>query len=475
MIRFANQRKANKVAACSSDSLGVSRARTFMRVGFMRKVGQMVSGVTLMGLIFSQAAAAEPGEHIGTDTVQLIPSVQLFGHHRTNVYLQEGTIGGGEAATPGTSLIIHPSLSLKADGSDVLFELGAGYTARKYFQAEVTNLDRYKDFDIRTNLVLLRNAVVGLKINDHFHLNGFESEAEKADDPYIQLLRNSGSGRLTVRPGPSLELDMGGNFTYASYDTVSEASNNVRVGYGPAAEIKWKFLPKTALVGKWEMEWFNWDNNFIVPNGENTNGNYGSYLGIPNGRILRLEGGIRGRFTEKLVLGLVGGYGSAIYDEQSVIDAASTEGGSASTELDAGSQGFDADLKGLPAGLLGGVDISYTPVESQMLSLGYRKDFQDVFFTNYVAYNRVYLGYQGLFADRYGLSASANYRFEDYSGEVDRNDHRVVGSAGFRYVATKYLELSTGVTWRRRASADQTNADIEFDDVDIRFGATFTY
>jgi hypothetical protein len=223
------------------------------------------------------------------------------------------------------------------------------------------------------------------------------------------------------------------------------------------------------------MEWFNWDNNFIVPNGENTNGNYGSYLGIPNGRLLRVEGGIRGRFTEKLVLGLVGGYGSAIYDEQSVIDAASTEGGSASTELDAGSQGFDADLKGLPDGLLAGVDVSYTPVDSQMLSIGYRKDFQDVFFTNYVAYNRVYLGYQGLFADRYGLSASANYRFEDYGGEVDRNDHRVVGSAGFRYVATKYMELSTGVTWRRRASADQTNADIEFDDVDVRFGATFTY
>ena len=427
-----------------------------------------------MGLLLSQAAAAEPGDHIGTDTVQIIPAVQLIGHHRTNVYLQEGTVGGGEDATAGTALQLHPTLTLKADGSDVLFELGAGYTARKYFQSDVTNLDRFKDFDVRTNLVLLRNAVVGLKFQDHLHLNGYESEADKADDPYIQLLRNSGSGRVTIRPGPSLELDLGGNFTLSSYDTAQETSDNVRTGYGPAADLKWKFLPKTAVVAKWEMEFFNWDNNFIVPSGETNDGNYGEYLGVPDGRILRLEGGIRGRFTERLVLGLVAGYGSAIYDEQSVLDDAATEGGSAATELDAATQGFDSDLKGLPAGLLAGVDVSYSPLDSQLISFGYRKDFQDVFFTNYVAYNRIYLGYEGLFAERYGVAVSGNYRFEDYSGEVDRNDHRIVGSTSFRYVATKYLDLNAGVAWRRRASASDI-PDIEFDDVDISFGATFTY
>ncbi len=444
-------------------------------VGNMRTVGQMGSGLAFVGLFLSQAAAAEPGDHIGTETVQLVPSVQLLGHHRTNVYLQEGTIGGGEAATPGTALTLHPALTLKADGSDVLFELGAGYTAKKYLQADVTNLDRFKDFDIKTNLVLLRNAVVGLKVQDQFHLNGFESEADKADDPYVQILRNNGSGQLTVRPGPSLELDLGGNFSYTDYDTVRTSSDNTRVGYGPAADVKWKFLPKTALVGKWEMEWFNWDNNFIVPEGDTVSSDYGSYLGVPDGRILRLEGGIRGRFTERLVLGLVAGYGSAIYDEQSVIDDGSTEGGSASTELDAATQGFDSDLKGFPDGLLAGVDVSYSPLESQSIMFGYRKDFQDVFFTNYVAYNRVNLGYEGLFAERYGVGANLSYRYENYAGEVDRNDHRIVTSTNFRYVATKYLDVNAGVAWRRRASADQSHPDIEFDDVDFSFGATFTY
>ena len=168
MKRFAKPRETSKVHACTSGRSDAQRARSFISVGNMRTVGQMGSRLALLGLFFSSAAAAEPGDHIGTETVQLIPSVSLFGHHRTNAYLQEGTVGGGEEVTPGTSLRIHPALKLTADGSDVLFELGAGYTARKYFQADVTNLDRFKDFDIRTRLILLRNAVVGLKVTDHF-------------------------------------------------------------------------------------------------------------------------------------------------------------------------------------------------------------------------------------------------------------------------------------------------------------------
>lgn len=445
-------------------------------VGNMRTIGQMGSGLTLVGLLFSQAAAAEPGDHIGTETVQFIPSVQLFGTHRTNTFLQEGTVGGGDEVIPGTAITLHPTLSLKADGTDVLFELGAGYSAKKYIQESVADLDRFKDFDISTRLVLLRNAVVGLKVEDKFDLNGFESEATKADDPYVQVLRNTSGARLTIRPGPSLELDLGGNLNYTNYDTPRSASDNTRVSYGPAADLKWKFLPKTALVGNWEMEWFSWDKNIISPEADGTTtGDFGSYLGVPNGRTLRLEGGVRGRFTERLVLGLVVGYGSAIYDEQSVIDAAGSVDGNASAEIDASTQGFDSDLQGFPQGILGGVDISYSLLESQVFSLGYRKDFQDVFFTNYVLYNRVHLGYEGLFADRYGVSLNANYRFEDYAGEVDRNDHRIVGTAALRYVATKYLDLNASTVWRRRASADQLNPDIEFDDLGFNFGATFTY
>ena len=438
--------------------------------------------ILLLGLGLSGlgVAHAGPGDHIGTDEVELVPSVELYTQHRTNVYLQEGEFGGGEAVTPGTAIRLHPYLTLKADTQEVLLRMNAGYTARKYLQEEVINLDRYRDFDINANLTLLRTAVVGLKVRDNFSLNGYESEASSADNPYIQILVNDAAGRLTVRPGSSLELDVGGNITVDDYQapvandtTFVRSGQNSRTGYGPAAEIKWKFLPKTAVVGSWSMEWFQWANNVYTPSGSNTDGSFGSYLGRPDGRTYRFEGGIRGRFTERLVLGLTAGYGATEYDEQSVLDELEALTGEPSGELDS-TQGFGADLKGLP-GLLIGAEVAYSPLESQTITLGYRKDFQDVFFTNYVAYNRLTAAYNGTFADRYGVQLAMNYRLEDYDGEVDRTDHRIVTRGALAYNATKYLSVNLGGGWKRRASADGQNPDIEFDDVDVQLGVTFTY
>jgi len=421
-------------------------------------------GLTLLGAgLASPAAVADPGDHIGNDQVELIPSLTLTTQQRSNVFLQEGLVGGGEDVTAGTNLRIQPHLSFKAESADVLFNSSVGYTARKYFQADITNLDRYRDFDIRGSTYLLRQSVVGLKLHDRFTINGFESEADKADDPYIQVLSNDLGGRLAIRPGTSLEIDAGGNLFIDSYSgpdtgdtSFVRTGQNDRLAYGPAIDLKWRFLPKTAIVANWEMEWFTWENNVVAPTGSTSEGT----LGIPNGRIMRGETGIRGRFTEKLVLGLTAGYGTAIYDETSV-DGADGED-------------FAADLKGLQ-GLLVGTDISYSLTESQNFSLGYRKDFQDVFFTNYVAYNRFSAAYSGTFADRYKLDLSGNYRFENYDGEVDRSDHRIITSAGFTYVATKYLDVSLGGGWRRRASADQLNPDIEFDDFNASLALRLTY
>ncbi|MFT4979145.1 MAG: hypothetical protein ACI8S6_005055 [Myxococcota bacterium] len=417
-------------------------------------------GLTGAMLASTRPALAEPGDHIGNDNVELIPSLALTTQQRSNVFLQEGAVGGGEETTPGTNLRIQPSLTLKAESADVLFGFSGGYTARKYFQSEITNLDRYRDFDLRGNLYLLR------KLSDRFQINGFESEADKADNPYIQVLSNDLGGRLAVRPGTSLDLDLGGDLSITNYSGPGDVDSsfvrtgqNDRLGYGPAIDLKWRFLPKTAIVGSWSTEWFTWSNNVIEPTGTD------AALGIPNGREMRFEGGLRGRFTEKLVLGLTAGYGTAIYDETSVTDA---PGGDQATG------DFTTDVKGLP-GLILGADASYSLTESQTFAVGYRKDFQDVFFTNFVAYNRFSASYSGTFAARYRVELSGNYRYEDYDGVVDRNDHRIITSGGLTYIATKYLDVSLGGGWRRRASADRLNPDIEFDDLDVRLGVRFTY
>ncbi|HRE03841.1 MAG TPA: hypothetical protein PLV68_21270, partial [Ilumatobacteraceae bacterium] len=64
----------------------------------------------------------------------------------------------------------------------------------------------------------------------------------------------------------------------------------------------------------------------------------------------------------------------------------------------------------------------YEPAEAQKILLGFRRDFQDVYFTNYVNYDRVSLGYDAIFARKVGLGLSSAYRYERYKGEVSRND-----------------------------------------------------
>ncbi|MEL6345725.1 MAG: hypothetical protein AAFV53_21630 [Myxococcota bacterium] len=425
----------------------------------------------------SGVAVAAPGDHIGTDSFEVIPSVSLSTLHRTNVFLVEGEGFGGQAATPGTAIWLQPYVTMRSDTPTFLFKLDAGWTGKKYIQEAATNLDRFQDFDVRGNIHLLRDSVVGLIIRDKFDLNGFESEAIKADNPYIQVIRNTAGARLTVRPGASFELDIGGDLRTQSFQTpipnadVVRSGQNSRLGYGPAAEFKWRFLPKTAVVANWQMEWFQWGDNVVAPSGSVNNASYGAFLGVPDGRLMRIDAGIRGRFTEKLVLGLTAGYGTANYDEQSVLDEGETEG-VPDFELDE-NEGFASDLQGLERLLLN-AEVGYAIIESQTIKLNYRKDFQDVFFTNYVTFNSVGVGYEGVFAERYGANVDFSYRFENYNGEVTRDDHRLVGTTQFRYIATKYLDVTAGVGWKRRASASN-QPEIEFDDVSFSVGARFTY
>lgn len=56
----------------------------------------------------TSSALAAPGDHIGSEDVQIIPAIELAGTHRTNVYLQEGEVGGGVPVSGGTSLSLSP-------------------------------------------------------------------------------------------------------------------------------------------------------------------------------------------------------------------------------------------------------------------------------------------------------------------------------------------------------------------------------
>jgi hypothetical protein len=80
-----------------------------------------------------------------------------------------------------------------------------------------------------------------------------------------------------------------------------------------------------------------------------------------------------------------------------------------------------------------------------------------------------------MFADRVGAKVNVGYRYEQYLGEVTRDDHVLNVGADVAYRVTKFLDASAGASWKQRGSADGDHPDIEYDDLIFSIGLTATY
>lgn len=457
------------------------QVRTLMlkRTNQARVVGLMC--LSFAASIGAQAASAAPGDNVRAGSAEVEPSLGIFGTYRSNVYLQEGTAGGSEPTQPGFSLSAHPAIALRVKSDVAALKLGAGYTARKYLTPGLANLDRFNDVNLSAGLKLLPKAVVGINLTDSFKISGRETELESAEDAYVQRTRNLGQGELAVRPGSAMEIRAGGRFEYDYYQFPTGAglnadnpSLNSRLGYGPTAGFEWRFLPKTAFQLGFEQVWFYWQDNFLEARGRNLqDGELGAYVGVPDGKRTNVNAAVRGRFTKKIILGLSASYTAMVYDEQSVLDDAANE--VVPTE-ELTTAGFDADLKGLPAGLGGGAELQYIPTEEHKISLGYLRDFQDVYWTNYVGYHTLSFTYEGTFAERVRFVPTAMYRVEDYAGEAVRTDGLIRAGADVYITGADWLEFNLGTLWTgRRTLVGTQQSSVEYDDTSVHAGVIFSY
>jgi hypothetical protein len=433
---------------------------------------QSLVGCLALGLATAPLAVfAQPGDHVRIGDAELVPQLVVGTQYRTNVYLME------EDEEAGLALILQPS----ADGQDVKLDLGAGYAMRKYLESDLGNLDRFRDGNFDFELGLLPNSLIGFDLDERFVSSSRESEAWYSDSSaLITHLRNDLSGALAFHPGGALEAQLGGHFVFDDYNVPADANvendpnYNARLAYGPAAHFKWRFFPRTAVLIDAGMDWFKWNNNLVNIQsnaGQNTT-EFGDFLGLPDGTLLTVSGGLRGRFTERVAVGLVVGYNQAVYDEQTVIDDGADDGAS-SEDLDASGAGFDADSTGLD-NLMASTSLEYSVSETHRIALGYDRALQDSYFTNYMVHNYLYLRYNVLLGTRFGVGAEGGYRYETFRGEVSRNDHVIRARLNSTYAANEWLAVGAGFWWDRRASADQI-AEIEYDDYNVNLIMTFTY
>ena len=438
----------------------------------------MTSGLCLtLALGSSAAAQAAPGDHVRVGGAEFTPTVSLLSEWRSNVYLAEVN------ETSGLNLQVVPGLSLKLDGPSNSLELDGQYRARYYTNTALKNLNDFSEADIGLDLDLGKNSVVGLKLDDSFSVQTQNTEASYSERALTTLLQNNARGALSLSPGGALAIDLGGQFSYQNIFTPQEASLanedanlNSKTHFGPTFKTKWTFFPKTAFILNYAYSQFDWDKNLVIAKGDNTGvDNIGDWLAVPDGTSHRAWGGLYGRFTERLILNLSGGYARFVYDEASVVDYVGNIGeiGAGSPEVDAESVGFGADATGLPDSLLVVAELEWSPSIASTMTLGYRKDIQDSWFTNYVAFHYGFFRYEGLLAGRVGLQGEFGYRAEKYVGEVAREDQLVQARGGLAIMANSWMQLGLKGHWVRRVSPSSPLA--EYDDFGGAFELSFTY
>lgn len=387
-------------------------------------VALWVAGATV------QVAHAEPGEHIQAGSATITPELDLGVEFRTNVRRDE------TEETPGANVRVAPGVTVDLSTPQTDFSLGGEYELRKYF-GDLSRYDRFNDFRVDADLNAGKQQALGLKLGNHAVLRNLDV-ANSSQDPFNTQLRNSLNGLVVARPGPVLDIGVGGLWTLDDYrlpgNDGSARKYNTRNAVGPQWEVQWRFFPRTAVVLEGSYQLNRWAENSVAG------------VNLPNSNFFRLLAGMRGRLTERVVLIAMLGYGSGKYTD-------------------------DNSVAGL-AKLLAQAQLKYTLSPGRVIEVGYIKDFEDSYFTNYLTYNRVFARFDGRIGSRAGLLVGASLIPESYTGDVTRNDLRIRGEADFRYHIQDWASITSGVWYNQRASDD---SGVEYKDVNIHVLGTFTY
>ena len=399
-------------------------------------------------LVLSPSAFAEDSG-IGSDTVQVVPSVSVGGEYRSNLYLDEGEAGGGRPVVQGTALLVNPTLGLKVNSDILSLRLGSGYGARKYLQEDLQNLNTFNDGRLTASGRLLPNSPVGLSFSESFSSNNRPVNQPKAESALIRVYDNKSRVGLSVGNGNALDVNVGGTFNYRQINGMRDSQGNQDVinqrnTYGGVGTASWKFLPKTKLVLDGTYTLNDWVNNTIETTEETTT--------IQDSSVWNLSTGLEGQLSGKTLLRFMVGAGGSTYGEGE--NATQLEGLSQRLRLDSG--------------------LRIKPTQSQDIRFEYKRAFQDVYFTSYNLFHQVGVTYEVNAQDRLMLSVNGQYRNDNYDGPVDRTDHRLQAGGAFAVNFAEHGSFETALNWRRLASADGI-AGIEYDDLGLKFGLKWGY
>ncbi len=441
---------------------------------------------------WAPAAFGAPGDHIVTGAATITPEVTAGVEGRSNAYLADPTDnparGHDSPIIPAWDFYLSPALGIDVKGKKIRWTLDGRYEMRKFFEKDVApRLDQFSDFHVDTRLEVLPEGVFGFGLHEEAKLRNRPTDEEVSANSLNTQFRNDLGLDLKFRPGPELDIVPGGGWSYHDYripGVTGQVPFDNRNTYEARLGLAWRFFPNTALVVDASYAFNRWDQHWIPTGDAGTAadpdtgqaGAVGEYLALPDSDFLKASTGIRGRLGRNVLLVLTAGWGFGKYDVASVVDEANANGGVA-TEADGAAVGFDANVTPVE-GILVSARVSSNfgfddkQKFGQKLTFEYRKDFEDSFFTNYVAENHLKLFLESRFGQYVNTRFEGSVRFESYAGEVTRRDIFAKVDGALNLTPTRYLTFQVGGYWARRQSSDP---GVEYDNVQGRFLATFAY
>lgn len=268
------------------------------------------------------------------------------------------------------------------------------------------------DFGLLAN----KEGRVTFFVNDNLTRNDIPANA--AINQRLRSTRNVLHLGTDVRPwaGRALELRVAYSNDFNFYDPgqISVQDANALTFMTHVADLRalWRFFPKTALV----LEAQGAITHYPLA---------GITIRSPQLNALRVMAGMQGLVTPKLTVVAKAGYGNtfAVYP----IAVASNPNFSSLIAL---------------------ASLSWKPLESTTLGLGYQRDFTPVAIYGWLQFDRAFVEFQQIFANRFIAALRGHYQLQQFGLPViaglaaDRRDHVFGGEARFTVQFKQWLSAS---------------------------------
>lgn len=367
------------------------------------------SGTAEAQVWLSDRALAE-GRGIRAGNFELHPGIGAEFGYDSNAFYQSSTFSTG-ASRPLTSALrlrITPSFSVATLGAQRLrnsdsaasqptvnFRAGLGLGVHLFFSPDgSSNVSNLNNVDgtatIRADVFPGRTWQFSIG-NDFQRQIQAGVEVQRSDGVTTSPTRNFNTATLELGYAPNrgtFEFRLGYNFIANIFDsldirdttsTSATARNYSSLNYlshDITARVRWRFLPKTAIV---------FDAGVTPTNYLNADSGAAWYTGLFNSTPLRARVGLNGLLTEKIALLALVGYQASFF-----------------------SQGDDVDT------VIGQAELRWIISDLANFRVGFQRDVQNSFIGNYVIRNRGYLLYQHSFNRRFLLQLDGSVGYQQY-------------------------------------------------------------